>query len=94
MNRKDAVDDCPARDGIDVRALEQVTTKPCCTGVGHDAGGEHEADAPAVPCELKCAFEEQLVAIDVRAGFDVVDPGLANEVREPLRIVPPARADL
>jgi hypothetical protein len=38
------------------------------------------------PCQLKRALNEQLVAVEMCLVLDVVDAGLAYEVRKPLRV--------
>ncbi len=94
MDREDAVPIVEARDRVHVGAVEQVTAKAGRASVGDDARREHEADPSTPSRQLQRSFEEQLVAIDVRASLDVVDAGFSHEISEAPRLGSAAPAQL
>ena len=67
VNREDAAPVVEADDGINRRAIEQMTAKRRTSAVGDGPGRQDEADAASAARELQRPLDEELIAIHVSA---------------------------
>ena len=86
MNGEDRQPVVEARDVVHLGAIEQMPPQWCGAGIADEARRDDEADSPAGPDQLKGSFDEELIQVQVRAAFDLVNARLADEVRHLPRI--------
>ena len=73
MNRKDPVAILEAMKRVDERPIEQGTSEDRAAVVGREAGGKDESQTPGRAHERECAFDEELIEVDVTLALQAID---------------------
>ena len=83
MNRKDPVAILEAMKRVDERPIEQGTSEDRAAVVGREAGGKDESQTPGRAHERECAFDEELIEVDVTLALQAIDARAAREIGNP-----------
>ena len=94
MNREDGVAIVEPGDLLDVGPVEEKPAQRRCAGVADDPRWQDQPDSSTRSHELQRPFDKQLVPVGMRPGFDGVDAGCADEIRQAASIGPPIATGL
>ena len=85
MNRKDPVAILEAMKRVDQRPIEQGTSEDRAAVVGREARGQDESQTAGRAHQRECAFDEELIEVDVTLALQAIDARAAREIGNPGR---------